>query len=88
MPKKFKRGDHVGWNSEAGRVRGVIIRTITSNVRIEGYVHHASEEEPQYFIKSDTTEHVAIHKGEALKLLKAQTRKKPKKSRTRRKAAP
>ncbi len=71
MPKKFKRGDHVEWNSEAGRVRGVIIRKITSDVRVEGYVHHASEDEPQYFIKSDTTEHVAIHKGETLKLLKA-----------------
>jgi hypothetical protein len=86
MPKKFKLGDHVEWNSEAGRVRGVIIRKITSNVRVEGYVHHASEDEPQYFIKSDTTDHVAIHKGEALKLLKTRA-KKPKKSRTRRKAA-
>ena len=86
MPKKFKRGDHVGWNSEAGRVRGVIIRTITSNVRIEGYVHHASEDEPQYFIKSDTTEHVAIHKGQALKRIKAQPKHKPKRSSTRRKS--
>jgi hypothetical protein len=80
MTKTFKRGDHVEWNSEAGRVRGVIIRKITSNVQVEGYVHHASEDEPQYFIKSDTTEHVAIHKGEALKLLEPQARKKPKKS--------
>jgi hypothetical protein len=80
MPKTFKRGDHVGWNSEAGRVSGVITRKITSNVKVEGYVHHASEDEPQYFIKSDKTEHVAIHKGEALKLLKPQAKKKPKKS--------
>jgi hypothetical protein len=28
MTKKFKRGDHVEWNSEAGRVRGVIQRKI------------------------------------------------------------
>jgi len=34
MPKTFKRGDHVQWNSEAGIVRGVIIKKITSNVRI------------------------------------------------------
>jgi penicillin-binding protein-related factor A (putative recombinase) len=42
-------------------------------------VHHASKKEPQYFIKSDKTDHVAIHKGKALRLVKAQTRKKPSK---------
>ena len=29
--------------------------------------HHASADEPQYEIKSDKTNHIAIHKGEALK---------------------
>jgi hypothetical protein len=67
MTKTFKRGDHVEWNSEAGRVRGVIFRKVISNVRFKGYVHHASKKEPQYLIKSDTTDHVAIHKGKALK---------------------
>ena len=28
MSKIFKRGDHVEWNSEAGRVRGVIIKKV------------------------------------------------------------
>ena len=71
MATKFKRGDHVEWNSEAGIVTGVIFKTICSDVRVEGYVHHASKKEPQYFIKSDKTDHVAIHKGSALKLVKA-----------------
>lgn len=71
MSKKFKIGDHVEWNSEAGRVRGVIFRKAVSNVRVKGYVHHASREDPQYFIKSDKTDHIAIHKGPALKLLKS-----------------
>jgi hypothetical protein len=31
MPKTFKIGDHVRWNSEAGRVSGVIIKKITSD---------------------------------------------------------
>jgi len=26
MAKAFKRGDHVEWNSEAGRVSGVIVK--------------------------------------------------------------
>lgn len=69
MTKTFKRGDHVEWNSEAGRVRGVITKKVVSNLRFKGYVHHASKTEPQYLIKSDKTDHVAIHKGSALKLL-------------------
>jgi hypothetical protein len=76
MAKTFKRGDHVEWNSEAGRVRGVIFKKVVSDVRIKGYVHHASKKEPQYLIKSDKTDHVAIHKGKALKLVKAQTSRK------------
>ena len=76
MTKTFKRGDHVQWNSEAGIVRGVILKKVVLNVRIKGYVHHASKTEPQYFIKSDKTDHIAIHKGKALKLLKAQTLRK------------
>jgi len=67
MFKTFKRGDHVEWNSEAGRVRGVILKKVVSDVRYKGYVHHASRAEPQYFIESDKTDHVAIHKGQALR---------------------
>ena len=66
MAKRFKVGDHVSWNSEAGRVSGRIIKVHTRNVRYKGYVHHASQEDPQYTIKSDKTEHVALHKGGAL----------------------
>lgn len=32
----------------------------------------ASEEEPQYLIKSDTTDHLAMDKGSALKIFKNQ----------------
>lgn len=67
--KRFKRGDHVSWNSEAGRVRGRITRVITTRITFKGYTVHASKEEPQYQIKSDTTDHVAMHKGKALRKL-------------------
>lgn len=69
MPKTFSVGDHVRWNSEAGRVSGIIIKKITSDTRFKGYVHHASRDAPQYLIKSDKTDHIAIHKGSALRLL-------------------
>lgn len=80
MPKTFKRGEHVEWNSEAGRVRGVILKKVTSDVRLKGYVHHASQNVPQYLIQSDKTDHVAIHKGQALRLLKPRTANRIKKA--------
>ena len=52
MAKTFKVGDHVTWNSEAGWVSGRIVRVHTSDVNYKGYVHHASEGDPQYEIKS------------------------------------
>jgi hypothetical protein len=70
MTKKFKVGDHVSWNSEAGRVRGRIIKVRTAEVDYKGYIHHATPEDPQYEIKSDTTDHVALHRGGALTKLR------------------
>ena len=67
MKKEFKIGDHVEWNSEAGRVRGTIKKIITSEIKFKSYIVHASKEEPQYLIKSDKTDHMAMHKGSALK---------------------
>lgn len=66
MAHDFKVGDHVEWNSEAGRVRGTITEKVTSVIEFKGHKVHASKEEPQYRIKSDKTDHVAMHKGSAL----------------------
>jgi hypothetical protein len=70
MQNKFKVGDHVEWNSEAGRVRGTIQKVVTKETQFKGYTRHASTEEPQYLIKSDKTDHLAMHKGSALKKLR------------------
>ena len=74
MEKVFKVGDHVRWNSEAGLVSGVIIRKLTGQIRFKGYVRHASKKEPQYMIKSDKTDHIAVHKGSALRLLRTENK--------------
>lgn len=66
-------GDHVSWNSEAGRVRGVIKKKLTAATKLKGYIVRASEEEPQYLIESDKTDHVAVHKGSALRKLRGAT---------------
>jgi hypothetical protein len=70
MAHKFKVGDHVSWNSEAGHVSGKIIKVHTSDFNYKGYTHHASKDDPQYEIKSDKTNHIAAHKGSALKKIK------------------
>jgi hypothetical protein len=70
MRKHFKVGDHVRWNSEAGRVSGRIIRVHTKDTDYKGHTHHASRDEPQYEIKSDKTEHIAMHKGSALRRIR------------------
>lgn len=76
MKKQFKIGDHVEWNSEAGRVKGTVKKKVTSEIKFKTYTVHASKEEPQYLIKSDKTDHMAMHKGSALKKIKKITRNK------------
>jgi hypothetical protein len=70
MAKRFKVGDHVTWNSEAGRVRGRIVKVHAKDVDWKGYVHHASKDDPQYEIKSDKTDRIALHKDTALRLVR------------------
>jgi hypothetical protein len=70
MKNDFRIGDHVEWNSEAGHVRGTIKKRITSAIRFKTYTVRASKEEPQYLIKSDRTNHLAMHKGAALKKIR------------------
>ncbi|MDI4236149.1 DUF2945 domain-containing protein [Bradyrhizobium sp. Arg237L] len=66
MAERFKVGDRVRWNSEAGHVSGTIIRVHVKDFNYKGHTHHASPESPQYEIKSSKTDHIAAHKGEAL----------------------
>jgi hypothetical protein len=69
MAGHFTVGDHVEWNSEAGRVRGTIAKKYTAKITFKGYTAHASKKEPHYFIKSDKMDHLAMHKGLALNKL-------------------
>src|SRR5690606_32779920 len=64
---KFKVGDHVRWHSEAEHVTGQLIQAHKQDVDHKGHTHRASADAPQYEIKSDKTDHVAMHKGSALR---------------------
>ncbi len=67
MTGRFAVGDHVSWNSEAGRVSGTITKVHVEDIDLKGYTHHASPNEPQYEIKSNKSEHIALHKASALR---------------------
>ena len=67
---KFKVTDHVSWNSEAGRVSGIITKVHTADTTYKGHPRRASKDSPQYEIKSDKTDHIAMHKEDTLRKLK------------------
>jgi hypothetical protein len=69
MIKLLEVGAHVCWNSEAGYVSGRIIKIHTRDTVYKGHTHRASKDEPQFEIKSDTTDHIAMHKGAVLRRL-------------------
>ena len=68
---RYSVGDHVSWNSEAGRVSGHIVKIHASDFDFKGHRRRASEQDPQYVIESDKTDHVAAHKESALTKLKS-----------------
>ncbi|MDX9686915.1 hypervirulence associated TUDOR domain-containing protein [Halopseudomonas formosensis] len=70
MAPRFKVDDHVSWNSEAGRVSGTIIKVHTSDTSYKGHPRRASEDAPQYEIRSDRTDHIAMHREDALTRIK------------------
>lgn len=63
---RFKVGDHLRWNSEAGHASGHIIKVHVADFVYKGHAHRASREKPQYEIKSDKTDHIAAHYGDVL----------------------
>jgi len=67
MARDLKKGDRVTWNSEAGRVTGIIQKKVTKAIPFKGYTVRASQDDPQYLIKSDKTDHLAMHKRKALR---------------------
>lgn len=66
MAQDFKIGDHVSWNSEAGRVSGTIRKVHTADFDYKGHCHRASPDDREYEIKADKTDHIAAYKGSAL----------------------
>jgi hypothetical protein len=64
---EFKKGDRVRWSSHGGEAVGTVERKITADTEAGGRTVRASEDEPQYLVKSEKSGGTAVHKPGALK---------------------
>ena len=67
MSKEFKKGDKVTWQSHGSTAEGAVEKKITSDTKAAGRQVRASEDEPQYKVRSDKSGGDAVHRPEALK---------------------
>lgn len=65
--KELHRGDKVEWKSHGTTVRGTVEGKITSDTEAAGRTVRASDDEPQYKVRSDNTGADAVHKPGALR---------------------
>jgi hypothetical protein len=65
--KKFRKGDEVEWKSHGTTVHGEVKSQITSDTEAAGRTVRASEDDPQYKVRSSKTGADAVHKPSALR---------------------
>ncbi|RBY92997.1 DUF2945 domain-containing protein [Blastococcus sp. TF02A-30] len=66
MADDLHKGDHVTWKSHGSTTEGTVERKITSDTEASGRTVRASEDDPQYEVKSDKSGRTAVHKPSAL----------------------
>ena len=66
MVEEFRKGDRVQWQGPGGMAHGVVEEKITSRTEAAGRTVDASEDEPQYLVRSEKSGRDAVHKPEAL----------------------
>ena len=66
MTEQFKKGDKVTWQSHGSTAEGTVQKKITSDTEAAGRTVRASQDEPQYLVRSDKSGNDAAHKPEAL----------------------
>lgn len=66
MADEFTKGDHVTWKSHGGEAEGTVERKITKDTEASGRTVRASEDDPQYEVRSEKSGNTAVHKPSAL----------------------
>ena len=67
MSKTLKPGADVTWDTAQGQTRGTVEKKVTSTTTVKGHVAKASQDDPQYLVKSKKTGAKAVHKPGALR---------------------
>jgi len=70
MSSQFRKGDKVQWSSHGTTVTGTVEVKVTAATEKAGRTVRASQDEPQYRVRSDKTGRDAVHKPDALKRAK------------------
>ena len=65
--EKLSTGDHVEWKSHGGTAEGTVEKKITDDTEAAGRTVRASDDDPQYLVKSEKSGGEAVHKPDALK---------------------
>ncbi|MFZ0089831.1 MAG: DUF2945 domain-containing protein [Solirubrobacteraceae bacterium] len=66
MAPEFKQGDRVRWDAGNQSSVGTIERKITSDTEAGGRTVRASEDDPQYLVRSEKTGRTAVHRPESI----------------------
>lgn len=66
MAGEFRQGDKVRWSSHGGEPAGEVVRKITEDTEAAGRTVRASQDDPQYLVRSDSSGGEAVHKPDAL----------------------
>ena len=64
--KSFKKGDEVEWDYAGNKVEGEVVEKVTKDTTLKGHKVKASEDDPQYKVKSEKTGKTAIHKPDSM----------------------
>ncbi len=72
--KQFKPGDRVEWKAGSGTTTGEIQKQVKQPTTVEGHKVDATEDDPRYLVKNDSTGAVTGHRPETLhKISKSQS---------------
>jgi hypothetical protein len=66
MTDEFRKGDEVAWRSHGSTAVGTVEEKITEDTEAAGRHVRASQDDPQYLVKSDRSGGEAVHKPSAL----------------------
>jgi len=67
MAKALKTGDRVAWESSGGGSVGRVERKLTSPGKIKGHEVAASQDNPEFLVRSEKSGKIAAHKPSALR---------------------